>query len=301
MISKHVTQSDFNCDVTFEDDHKKSKSIFDKFGLVVLKNAFKTSDDSLLQESACVIAYDMCQKLGFHINKNYDPLLNLDNMIKLLETKDRQALGQVQGLISKSLEMASFSLNPNINKFVCLLLGVEKKSLIMESFGGFVPNIPSNTSRLYTYHSEQHWLPYRKNFINIWAALFRGKDIGKGTMWVKPFSHLDQHEFYEYSGYSDVSENPSYMQYDVINDSKYQELGLKVEPADLVLFHQNLLHRSEINESNDVGYLFINRFFDVRHDLTISANMGIRPYSKESAEIGRKLNFSNKVQKTNLG
>jgi hypothetical protein len=291
MLVKKISQNDFSCDINTEGNTASIKSTFDKYGLVVLNNVLNISDTILLQKSIITIAADMCNKLGLPILQNEDPIVMLDNAVKILEEKDRKALGQVQGLISKSLAMATYSVNPNISNFVSLLLGVESKSLIMESFGGFVPNIPSNTSRLYTYHSEQHWLPYRKNFINVWGALFRGKNINEGTMWVKPFSHLDQHEFCEYRGYLGDSDQESYMQYEVIENGMYQELGLKVEPTDLVLFHQNLLHKSELNLSNKVGYLYVNRFFDVRRDLTISSTMGIRPYSSESENIGRQINF----------
>jgi hypothetical protein len=295
MLTKKISQTDFSFDTNTVGDTASIKSTFDKYGLVVLNNALNNSlsisNSMLLQKSIITIAADMCNKLGLPILQNEDPIVMLDNAVKILEEKDRKALGQVQGLVSQSLAMATYSVNPDISNFVSLLLGVESKSFIMESFGGFVPNIPSNTSRLYTYHSEQHWLPYRKNFINVWGALFRSKNINEGTMWVKPFSHLDQHEFCEYRGYSGVSDQESYMQYEVIDNDLYQELGLKVEPTDLVLFHQNLLHKSEVNLSNKVGYLYINRFFDVRKDLTISSIMGIRPYSSQSENIGRQIRF----------
>ena len=294
MLVKNISQNDFSCNTNTVDGTASIKSTFDKYGLVVLNNALDISNAMLLQKSIITITTDMCNKLGLPILQNQDPIVMLDNAVKILEEKDRKALGQVQGLVSQSLAMATYSVNPNISNFASLLLGVESESFIMESFGGFVPNIPSNTSRLYTYHSEQHWLPYRKNFINVWGALFRGKNINEGTMWVKPFSHLDQHEFCEYRGYSGVSDQESYMQYEVIDNDLYQELGLKVEPTDLVLFHQNLLHKSEVNLSNKVGYLYINRFFDVRKDLTISSTMGIRPYSSASENIGRLISFSKK-------
>ena len=185
--------------------------------------------------------------------------------------------------------MATYTVNSNIVNFVSLLLGDESESFIMESFGGFAPNILSNISRLYTYHSEQHWLPYRKNFINVWGALFRGKNINEGTMWVKPFSHLSQNKFCKYRGYSGIWNQESYMQYEAMDNGMFQELGLKVEPTDLFLCHQNLLHKSEVNLSNKVECLYINRFFDVRKDLTISSTMGISPYSTASYNIGMQI------------
>jgi len=111
-------------------------------------------------------------------------------------------------------------------------------------------------------------------------------------MHIKPFSHLDNHSFIEYQGYEEGLDKTSYTQYEVVDDKKYIEIALEVEHGDLIMFDRNLLHRSEVNLSNEVKYLFINRCFDIEKDLTLSsANLNLRPYSKESLQIGRKLFF----------
>ena len=152
-----------------------------------------------------------------------------------------------------------------------------------------MPSIPGNKSRLYTYHSESHWLPMRKSFVNVWAPLFRRKKHKSGTMFVKPFSHLDRHEFYEYQGIDGNDNKSFYTQYEVTENNKYPSIAIDSMPNDVVFFHANLLHSSELNLSNNIGYLFVQRYFDTSLDRSISNILGIRPYSNESKKMGRKL------------
>ncbi len=172
-------------------------------------------------------------------------------------------------------------------------MDISVNDIVLESNGTFVPNIPSSKRKLYTYHSEQHWLPFRKNFVNIWVPLFKKKLKNSGTMIVKPFSHLDTHEFSEYRGYLSNNDETHYTQYDIPkkNLAKYPTLHINAKPGDLILFHQNLLHSSELNITNEVGYLYVNRYFDISKDLTISDKINLRPYSDESIKTGRPLSF----------
>ncbi len=82
----------------------------------------------------------------------------------------------------------------------------------------------------------------------------------------------------------------SYKQYEVPDSTEFEELPIFGEPDDIIIFDRNILHQSEVNQSKDIGYLFVNRYFDISKDLTISANLGIRPYNSEANKLGRKIN-----------
>jgi len=47
--------------------------------------------------------------------------------------------------------------------------------LLKIHFDGIFVNIPSNKQRLYRFHSEAHYYPYRKNFLNFWMPKFTTK------------------------------------------------------------------------------------------------------------------------------
>jgi len=280
-----VKQQDFTFD--FFEKPDLIKKTFDKFGIIIIKNIITKDSEKELLNSALYFYKLTSLKLGYQTNKK-DKLSELDYYIETLESNDRQASQNTQNLITNSNAILNIS-NSQILDISSELLNAGNNKLVFESFGGFVPSIPSNTSRLYTYHSEEHWLPFRKSFLNTWAPLFRAKKANHGTMHVKPFSHKDNHEFTEYLGFESEYNKDYYTQYEVPENNKYPELAISASPGDVVFFHSNLLHKSEINKSMNIGYLYVQRFFDVSSDLTISSNMGIRPYSKASSDIGRKL------------
>jgi len=285
-----IQQSEYTFTNSDIDKFSEIKQTFQKYGLVIIKNVINDSLMENILECAIHQYTQTARKIGLD-KKEGSNIEILDYYVKELENKDRIASKQAQGLISKSIAMSQFSTNESIIEIISKLLNVKTKELILESFGGFVPNIPNNKSRLYTYHSEEHWLPYRKKFVNVWAPLFRTKKSTNGTMYVKPFSHLDNHRFQEYRGFDQNTDDSYYMQYEVPENQKYFEMPLEVEPKDVVFFHSNLLHKSELNASNEIGYLFVDRYFDLKNDLTISSELGLRPYSSAAEKIGRKIHF----------
>jgi ectoine hydroxylase-related dioxygenase (phytanoyl-CoA dioxygenase family) len=283
-----IKQNEFTFEYLSFFDHKTALETYNNFGVIVLKGLLENSLINELMIVAIHFYKEIQQKIGGNTFDTSTGLERLDQLVISLESNDRKAALQAQKLISQSKAVLNIS-NSLIVDIASKLLKANSSSLVFESFGSFVPNIPSNTSRLYTYHSEAHWLPYRKNFINVWAPMFREKSINKGTMFIKPLSHKENHDFYEYQGYDGNDNNSFYTQYEVPENNIYSEIPITAEPGDVVFFNRNLLHRSEFNESKKVGYLFVNRYFDTNKDLTISANMNIRPYSKEAIEIGRRL------------
>lgn len=284
-----LNQNDFT--LIFSDSsefYENCKNIYEKYGIVSIKNLITPNIQDEILRTALYFYKQTANKINISTISTND-LIELDFYVTNLEKIDRQASLQAQKLISQSSGILGLSVNSNLIKLNSYLLGIDRELLLLEGFGGFVPNIPDNTSRLYTYHSEAHWIPLRKKFINCWAPLFRLKKQKHGTMFVKPYSHKKIHEFYEYQGFGGSGDNDYYTQYEVPDSSEFIELPLLSEPGDVVLFDRNLLHRSEVNEATNVSYLFINRFFDISKDLTISANLNIRPYSAEAKKLGRRI------------
>ena len=154
--------------------------IFEKYGVVLIKNLLKNernhseTDTLKIFHSALHFYRQISNKLSIK-TKNLNNLNELDFYVKSLEKIDHQAGLEVQKLISKSGAMMNLSNNAEINNIASNLLNVKKSNLLLENFGNFIPNIPSNSSRLYTWHCENHWLPYRRRFINCWVPLFRKK------------------------------------------------------------------------------------------------------------------------------
>ena len=85
---------------------------------------------------------------------------------------------------------------------------------------------------------------------------YLGEKHKSETMLIKLFSHLDRHEFYEYQGIDGNYNKSFYTQYEVIENNMYPSVAIGSMPNDVVFFHANVLHSSELNLSNNIGYLF---------------------------------------------
>ena len=83
----------------------------------------------------------------------------------------------------------------------------DNQPLLIDGPGIFI-NRPKTKRLLYKWHSESHYYPKRRNFLNIWFPIFTNKNEKNGTMCIKEKSHpLNDLPINEYQGYDKSSEN----------------------------------------------------------------------------------------------
>ena len=123
---------------------------------------------------------------------------------------------------------------------------------------GVLINIPSNDTRLYTWHSEFHYYPIRNNFFNTWTPLFSKKTESNGSMMVKKGSHKGNYTFNEYVGYENRNnaEKSAFHQLDIPEDEikDFEAVKIEEERNSLVIFDKNMIHRSTVNKSNKCSF-----------------------------------------------
>lgn len=227
-------------------------------------------------------------KLGLaHVNPAYN-LESLDEAVGRLDREHPQALRWAQDLISCT--PAAGRLSMALATHAADLLNISPSMLISEG-GRWVPSLPGSTRRLYTWHSEASWLPLRRKFVNCWCPLGRAKIPDCGTVYLIPGSHQrEPWPFVEFKGFDDntLEQDNHYTQYQVPEEviGPYLEKGISAHPGDILFFDRNLLHRSEINASSHATYIWVERFFDLRQDLTLSSNINLRAYSEEALHAG---------------
>ena len=158
--------------------------------------------------------------------------------------------------------------------------------LLKIHFDGILVNVPKNEQRLYKFHTEQHYYPYRKNFLNLWMPIIRDKTTENGAMKIAHKGHSRNYSMSEYSGYSSVegiinSEENFFYQLQ-IPPSEHEDLDIldvDLKVGDGLFFHQNLPHASTVNLSKVCSYAVIARVYDYRADLTLSDRTGVKLYS----------------------
>jgi len=158
--------------------------------------------------------------------------------------------------------------------------------LLKIHFDGILVNVPKNEQRLYKLHTEQHYYPYRKNFLNFWMPVICDKTPLNGAMKVAHKGHSRVYSMSEYSGFSSiqgtVANEDNFFYQLQIPPGEHEDINIidaDLNIGDGLFFHQNLPHTSTVNLSDVCSYAVIARVYDYRSDLTLSDRTGVKLYA----------------------
>ena len=263
---------------------------FFETGICVLKNILEKKTLDIFYTTLLDITFFHLRKIKENkksITKIYNSSLSigdkLSKILELNESNDKEALYQLQKLYSSSNELRNIiGTKILMNEFRKLLELNKNHPLLIDGPGIFI-NRPKTKRLLYKWHSESHYYPKRRNFLNIWFPIFFNKNEKNGTMFVKEKSHLlNDLPFNEYQGYDKSSENKKnhFIQYEVpenfVKHLKTFKSNLNV--GDLLVFHRKSIHTSTPNLSKKYSFAVVFRVWDMSKDLTISGNLAVSPY-----------------------
>ncbi len=208
------------------------------------------------------------------------------SIYEIMEERDKEALYQVQKYLTSSAGARKLFNECFIN-LTTRLLNSKKNSVLIDGPALFV-NRPNTERLLYKWHSEAHYYPKRRRFLNIWLPLFDNKSKSNGTMSFKEKTHLRDFPFSDYQGYNKDTQNKSnyFIQYEIPTNlvKDYKEHWCEVNRKDLIIFHKNLVHTSNQNTSEKYSVAVVARVWDPTDDLTISGSIAATPYG---GNIGR--------------
>ena len=263
---------------------------FNKTGISILKNVLKKKELDLFYHTLLNITFYHLRKIKENknsITKIYNSSLplgdKLSKILELYEKNDKEALYQLQKLYSSSIELRNIiGTKFLIKEFKKLLELKENQPLLIDGPGIFI-NRPKTKRLLYKWHSESHYYPKRRNFLNIWFPIFFNKSEKNGTMFIKEKSHLlNDLPFNEYQGFDKSSENKKnhFIQYEVpenfVKNLKTFKSNLNV--GDLLVFHRRSIHTSTPNLSKKYSFAIVFRVWDISKDLTMSGDLAVSPY-----------------------
>lgn len=207
--------------------------------------------------------------------KDYRGLKGLEAICAAMEENDKKAIYEVQKFVASSPKVVAFFQQPWMNNCADLL-GVKPERMLLEGPALFV-NRPNSQRLLYKWHSEEHFYPKRRRFLNLWFPLFGAKTKDNGCMSIMPGSHKKQWPSADYRGYNKDTEKAAhhFVQKEVPEYflSEYQEHWCESEPGDLIVFHRNLVHRSNPNTTNEYSFAMVARVWTPEDDLTLCGSM----------------------------
>lgn len=254
------------------------------------------SADELAAFEACVVDLFLlqAQKIGEYREqalalRDDTRLSNMQKfcaIYEMMEQDDKEALYQVQKFLASS-PAARALFNARFLALTGELLGSRPNCVLLDGPALFV-NRPNTQRLLYKWHSEAHYYPKRRRFLNIWLPLFDQKTRHNGTMSFKQGSHKVDFPFAEYQGYNKDSQNKAnhFIQYEVPKNmlTQYEEHWCETTPGDLVVFHRGLVHTSNQNVTDKYSVAVIARVWDPTDDLTLSGSVAVTPYG---GNVGR--------------
>ena len=264
------------------------------------KKGFSTIKDFFCEEE--LVAFEECvvdlfllqaQKIGEYrtqaLQLQDSGLTNFEkfcSIYEMMELNDKEALYQVQKFLTSSPQARAL-FNEKFLSLTGQILGSNRTRLLIDGPALFV-NRPNTERLLYKWHSEAHYYPKRRRFLNIWLPLFDSKSEANGTMSFKVESHKRDFPFADYQGYNKDTQSKSnyFVQYEIPSNllSQYKEHWCEVAPKDLIIFHKNLVHTSNQNISKKYSVAVVARVWDPTDDLTISGSIAATPYG---GNVGR--------------
>lgn len=204
---------------------------------------------------------------------------NLSELLEAMERSDKNALYEVQKYLGASQMVRSF-FDDRLMRTCGARLNCCQESLLLEGPALFVSR-PNTTRLLYKWHSEQHYYPKRRKFLNLWLPIFTDRTEQNGAMHIKPSSHREHWDFAEYN-----SGPNTFVQYEIPEQhvSHFPTHICESRRGDLIIFDKNLVHKSAENRSPEYAFAIVARVWCPKDDLTLSGNMAATPYG---GDIGR--------------
>ena len=185
-----------------------------------------------------------------------DPHNPVDSAILNLDKADKPKLYELHIAASKCVSFKATSVF--FSKLLKGISGID--SPVLEIASGFLLSIAKDSRLVYDFHQESNYMKGFGDIFNVHYPLFRTSTTDNGTMSILPGSHH----------YGTLSFSKSRISNDSYTDliptnitditSELPELHCYLELGDVVIFHKDLIHKSNFNASSLCRPVGVSRF-----------------------------------------
>jgi len=223
----------------FFNTSESMKNFYNNYGYLSVKNLIPVK---LLLE----IQTELENIMSYSPRTSSSEYNKIDVAIMELDRKNQSKLHELHQAISRTVVFKSVNLY--LSKILKEISGIH--SPIFEIASTILLGIPQDTRLVYDFHQESNYMKGFDDIFNIHYPLLRKSSIENGTMSIIPSSHKYGTLDYE----KKKSSSNSYTDLIPINiqkiTSELPEIHLELELGDCVIFHKDLIHKSNFNESN---------------------------------------------------
>ena len=209
------------------------KKKFNRDGFIVLKNE---------------IPKNLLYKIRKDWNKAFisKTSVNMNDGIKKLNKKNKSQLHQMCLDLPKSNNFLKVS--DIVSKRYAQLYN--KKTIFCLDIS-LLPRIPKDKRLIYNFHQENHYYPNNKNVLTVYFPIFFNANKKNGSMSALSGSHKIG-KIKKIKAIGKKNGFTSFLPINIENiKKKYDEIIFEAKVGDVVYFHQNLLHKSNFNFTNN--------------------------------------------------
>ena len=151
---------------------------FNEKGIFCIENCLSKNSLDKFYSTLLDIAFFHLKKVGEHSKKleniynskkNFGEKLSL--MFEIFESNDKEMLYQLQKLFASSNDLRNILENNELKKTFRDFLNIKNNVPLLINGPGVFVNRPNTKRLLYKWHSESHYYPKRRNFLNIWFPI----------------------------------------------------------------------------------------------------------------------------------
>jgi len=217
------------------EDSDAMKSFYDSNGYVSLKNG-------LPQDDLRSIANDLTEIFAPYAT---DASNLFDSAVIELDRTNKEKLHELHIVASRLSSI--WKISSVVSEFIDQIYGKKRPQMIIDN--AFMLGIPKDSRLVYDFHQESNYMKDFDDILNVHYPIFRTSNFENGTMSVLPGTHKLGTLDYEKSR----SAKNSYTNLipagiDQITETN-KELFNYLDVGDVLIFHKDLIHKSNYNSS----------------------------------------------------
>ena len=248
QLVSESTKSDgkfIDCARTFDSD-KALQVFYKNYGYITIKNIIPSE----------LISYIQNELINIFSPFSTDKTNPVDSAIIQLDKSNKPKLYELHIAASKAISFKAVSVH--LSKVLKKISGSEAP--VLEISTGFLLSIPKDKRLVYDYHQESNYMRGFEDIFNVHYPLFRTSTPENGTMSILPSSQKYGTLTFEKKRISQDSYTDLVPSGIEAITSKLPELHCQLELGDCVIFHKDLIHKSNFNSSHLCRPVGVSRF-----------------------------------------
>jgi ectoine hydroxylase-related dioxygenase (phytanoyl-CoA dioxygenase family) len=224
-------------------------------GFVILKSAIIDNNLKYFNEGFELLLKKECNDLGKTFSDYYN------DGFMWLDKNNHSQIHKIYNILRNSDILSRIVFQENILSAIKVLMGKKDTESLYKTYHICRMDPPKDTTFLLNWHQESYSTIPHTNSIQMWCPLINRNDEKNGSIDILVGSHKKEIPHY----LERLSDN--YLSYSIPekcieNFHDYNKITVGINPGDVLLFHPNLIHRSNNNYSSNVRYSLTTHFID---------------------------------------